>query len=380
MKKNQATITLLLVSLLLVSLLFFYSVVHKAMATPFSETSLSSPLNTKPSVIPGYQIELPRDGGSHPEFATEWWYVTGWLEDTKGTQRGFQITFFRSRNSAADENPSHFSPRQILFAHAALSDPSQKKLLRGERTARAGFGLAEAAQNLTQVKIDDWTLGAEGLGLDLVAQITAEDFSFSLKLKSTQPILLQGERGYSRKGPDTASASYYYSAPQLDVQGSIAIHTKKIAVTGHAWFDHEWSNSYLDPNSVGWDWIGINLNGGDSLMAFRMRDAQGRQQWAGATLRNKVTTQHFPPEQINWTPLKYWRSSRTNVEYPIAWSVNIGKREFTLRALMDDQENDARGSLGVLYWEGAVEATDKAGKSLGRGYLELTGYGTPVQM
>ena len=47
---------------------------------------------------------------------------------------------------------------------------------------------------------------------------------------------------------------------------------------------------------------------------------------------------------------------------------------------MDDQENDARGSVGILYWEGAAEATDNAGNVLGRGYLELTGYGEPVKL
>jgi predicted secreted hydrolase len=94
------------------------------------------------AVTPGYAIQLPRDGGSHPDFGTEWWYVTGWLTDESGKQRGFQITFFRSRNSAADANPSAFAPKQLLFAHAAISDSQEKTLLRGERVARTGFGLA----------------------------------------------------------------------------------------------------------------------------------------------------------------------------------------------------------------------------------------------
>jgi len=40
---------------------------------------------------------------------------------------------------------------------------------------------------------------------------------------------------------------------------------------------------------------------------------------------------------------------------------------------MDDQENDTRASTGAVYWEGAVQAL-RDGKSVGRGYLELTGY------
>jgi hypothetical protein len=43
---------------------------------------------------------------------------------------------------------------------------------------------------------------------------------------------------------------------------------------------------------------------------------------------------------------------------------------------MDDQEFDARGSAQTLYSEGAVRA-HRNGKVVGRGYLELTGYGEP---
>jgi predicted secreted hydrolase len=338
---------------------------------------------TESVVSPDYRIELPRDGGSHPEFATEWWYLTGWLKDASGKRRGFQITFFRSRNASADNNPSAFSPRQILFAHAALSDPAEKKLLSGERTARAGFGLAEAKQGSTHVLIDDWTLLGEGTDVvtnQFTTRVATKDFSLSLKLKSTQPVLLQGEQGYSRKGSDPSSASHYYSLPQLEVSGLIDIRGTKIEVAGEAWFDHEWSNVYVDPQSVGWDWIGINLANGDALMAFRMRDAQGKQQWAGGTTRRSGKTQTFSPEQITWTPLRQWRSPRTGVSYPIAWRVKISEQEIVLRPLMDDQENDARGSVGILYWEGAVEALDTAGNLLGRGYLELTGYGDPVKL
>jgi predicted secreted hydrolase len=337
-------------------------------------TSIAAP----PAVTPGYLIDLSRDGGSHPEFVTEWWYVTGWLRDEAGKQRGFQVTFFRYRNPSADSNPSAFAPKQILFAHAALSDPGETKLLRAERTARAGFGLAEAAQGVTNVLINDWSLRAEGAAL--VTHIAAQEFSFALTLRATQPILLQGDKGFSQKGPNPAAASYYYSLPQLDVQGSIDIRGTNLAVTGQAWFDHEWSNSYVDPQSVGWDWIGINLNDGGALMAFRMRDAQGQQRWAGATVRSADRDERFNPKEVEWTPLRHWRSPRTGVTYPIAWRVKVGHREFTLRPLMDDQENDARGSVGILYWEGAVEAVDSAGKLLGRGYLELTGYGDPARL
>ena len=59
--------------------------------------------------------------------------------------------------------------------------------------------------------------------------------------------------------------------------------------------------------------------------------------------------------------------------------LTAGDRELVLEPLLDDQELDSRASTGVIYWEGAVVATER-GRVAGRGYLELTGYGKPVRL
>jgi predicted secreted hydrolase len=59
--------------------------------------------------------------------------------------------------------------------------------------------------------------------------------------------------------------------------------------------------------------------------------------------------------------------------------VKAKNREFRLEPLMDDQELDARASTGTVYWEGAVRALG-GGREVGRGYLELTGYGRPLTL
>ncbi|HYM35794.1 MAG TPA: lipocalin-like domain-containing protein [Steroidobacteraceae bacterium] len=349
-----------------------------AIALSVTLLALSRNESAATEIAPGHRIELPRDAGSHPAFRTEWWYLTGSLIDEHGTHRGFQVTFFRSRNQAADANPSAFAPKQILFAHAAVSDPSLKKLLRAERTARAGFGLAEAAEQELNVFVDRWSLRDDGQNIH--ANIVGAEFALELTLTQTQPIMLNGENGYSRKSTSQSAASYYYSLPQLRVEGSITVQGRKILATGSAWFDHEWSDTYVDAQTSGWDWIGINFDNGDALMAFRMRDLHGGSSWSNATWRKAIRTSTIAPKDISWTPIQHWRSPRTGVDYPVAWRIRVGALEFTLRPLMSDQESDARGSVGILYWEGAVEVFDAKEKSIGDGYLELTGYGEPVQL
>jgi predicted secreted hydrolase len=295
-------------------------------------------------------LSFPRDHGAHPDFRTEWWYVTGWLDGPLG----FQITFFRARPEEASANPSRFNPRQVLFAHAALSDPKRGRLLHDQRAARAGMSLAHAELDRTGVWIDDWRLELQGNTYH--ARIAARDFNLEFDL-FTRDLVLQGERGFSRKGHRPQEASYYYSRPHLNVVGKV--NGKEVG--GTAWLDHEWSSAYLAPEAAGWDWCGINLLDGRSLMGFQMRSKKGGL--------------HYAPAGTRFEPLRMWRSPRTGVEYPVSMQVN----DLRLEPLMDDQELDSRASTGTIYWEGAVTAY-KRDTAVGRGYLELTGYWKPMKL
>jgi predicted secreted hydrolase len=185
-----------------------------------------------PDVTPGRKLVFPRDHGAHPEYRVEWWYVTGWLDGPLG----FQITFFRARPEESSDNPSQFNPRQILFAHAALSDPKRGRLLHDQRAARAGFSLAHAELDRTGVWIDDWRLELGGQRYQ--ARIAGRDFDFDFTLFANQ-LVLQGDAGFSRKGHRPREASYYYSRPHLNVVGKL--NGKDIE--GEAWLDHELSSA-----------------------------------------------------------------------------------------------------------------------------------------
>ena len=329
-------------------------------------------------VLPDVPLAFPRDHGSHPQFRTEWWYVTGWLETAGGETLGFQVTFFRARPGIEDANPSAFAPRQLIIAHAAISDPRRGRLWTDQRIARASLGLAGASEDDTRVWLDRWELArADGR---YATRVDAEGFAFDLSMLPTQPPLANGRGGFSQKGPDPRSASYYYSLPQLRVTGRVSRDGRSDPVTGQAWLDHEWSSEYLDAEATGWDWIGINLDDGGALMAFRIRDARGAQRWAGGSLRGADgSLRTLAPADIEFVAGRRWRSPRTSYQYPVEWRVRAGDLAITLQPLMDDQESDSRMSTGAVYWEGAVTAR-RNGARIGRGYLELTGYGERLQL
>ena len=335
-------------------------------------------LPSYPEVRPGVAMHFPADHGAHPDFRTEWWYITGWLDGEKGEALGFQVTFFRMRPAADERNPSAFAPKQILFAHAALSDPALGRLLHDQRVARAGFGLAQASGTDMDLVLDDWTL-KRGADNRIHAKAGGKDFTLDLDFAATQPIMLEGDNGYSRKGQLPAQASHYYSMPHLTVSGTVARGGKAMPVKGTAWLDREWSSSYLDPNAVGWDWVGLNLDDGAAVMAFQIRDLQGRALWAGGSFRDShgELTQ-LSPQDVRFTTERTWHSPRTATNYPVERGLSLrlptGTRQWRITPLFDDQELDSRGGGGPVYWEGAARVPG------GRGYLELTGYFAPLKM
>lgn len=324
-------------------------------------------------VTPGRTMQFPYDYGAHPEFRTEWWYVTGWLKTAAGKPLGFQVTFFRSRTGHDTANPSRFAPHQLVIGHAAISDPAAGRLVHDERSAREGFGLAWAKTGDTDLKLDDWRMTRAADGRYRVTVKSAE-MTLELTLTPTQPVLVQGEGGYSRKGPAPRHASYYYSHPQLRVSGTAGRAGAAGPVTGSAWLDHEWSSEALQPEASGWDWVGANLDDGSALMAFQIRAKGGGKLWAHATVRDpqgRVT--RYAPEQVSFSPQARWKSPRTNAEYPVATLISTGATRWQLVPLQQDQELDSRRSTGAVYWEGAVSVA-RDGVPAGHGYLEMTGY------
>lgn len=334
------------------------------------------PASPYPPALPGTTLRFPRDFGAHPAYRTEWWYLTGWLR-AQGRELGVQLTFFRSRTRHDEANPSRFAPTQLVFAHAALAIDGERRLRHAQRAARAGFGLASASQQDTDLKLGDWRLRRSPADRYL-ARIDTDDFALDLAFSPEAAPFLQGDRGFSRKGPRPKQASHYYSRPRLRVSGRLRIGAAQgkdapgwipIEPGSLAWLDHEWSSEILDSEAQGWDWVGLNLDDGSALMAFRIRRRDGGVLWSHARWAGSPQAAAAP----RFKPLRHWRSARSGASYPVSMRVTVGARELRLEPIFDDQELDTRGSTGTIYWEGAVRVFEQQ-RQVGRGYLELTGY------
>lgn len=333
--------------------------------------------------LPAKTLIFPRDFGAHPQLRTEWWYITGYGQQPQGGLLGFQLTFFRSRVDVTQGMRSRFAARQLIFAHVAVSDIQGGRLWHDQAIAREGFGLAQARADDTGLRLDRWQLRREGppQASTYHASLPAREIALELEFKTTQPVLLQGQQGLSRKGPQERQASYYYSQPQLAAQGLIRIQGRRLPVQGRAWLDHEWSEEILHPEAVGWDWIGMNLDDGSALTAFVLRRADGSALWAGGSFRSAGgAVLSFTPAQVRMQPTRHWLSPASRARYPVQWEISTPAGSHSVHALLDQQELDSRSSTGGIYWEGLSELRDAQGQRVGLGYLEMTGYAAPLKL
>jgi predicted secreted hydrolase len=365
-------------------------------------------------------FRFPDDHGPHPDFRTEWWYYTGNLSSPSGRRFGYQLTLFRTALSppdelaamtrgrqateptphgrqaadptlrgrqAADPTPrgrqateptprgrqaadATWRTRQVYMAHLALSDVQNEVFHAFERFSRGAAGLAGARAQPYRVWLDDWQVA--GPTADSVRLQAAEQgLALDLSLRRVKPIVLQGDRGFDRKGPEPGDASYYYSMTRMHTAGTISIEGTLHAVEGLSWLDREWSTSVLGTDQVGWDWFSLHLDDGRDVMFYRLRHRDGTASpfTSGLVVAGDGAIRRLEAQDVELEPTRHWESPDSGSRYPIGWSLRIPSMEMDLA--LDPYLEQQELNLVVPYWEGAVRVSGSHG---GSGFVELTGY------
>jgi predicted secreted hydrolase len=329
-------------------------------------------------------LVFPRDHGAHPQYQTEWWYYTGNLADAQGNQYGFQFTLFRSALTATmPERASDLATNQIYMAHFAVTDGSRNRHESFERFSRGAGGLAGATGDPSfSIWLDDWkvtspttdTMHIQAQSVNQQGKAVAVD----LQLRQTRPPVLHGDQGLSQKGPEAGNASYYYSLIGLQTTGIITADGVPVTVTGLSWMDHEFGTSALSANAVGWDWFSLQLENGVALMLAQIRTKDGGAigNFTGTLVMADGSQKAIANQDFSLQVEDKWTSPTSGITYPAAWHLTLPayKLDLTITPLIHDQEMN----VSYRYWEGAANVTGSmAGVAVnGRGYVELTGYGS----
>ena len=319
------------------------------------------------------KFNFPADHVAHEEYATEWWYFTGNLQDISGRPFGYQLTIFRiGLEPGKPVEDSKWRAHQVYMGHLAISDIQSGQHESAEIFSRAALGLAGSSSNPIRIWLGPWSIQSESADLfplNLAAQ--SEDLAINLQItQGDKPVILQGNQGLSQKGAEPGNASYYYSYTRLPTSGKLSINKKSFQVSGNSWFDREWSSSALADDQQGWDWFALQLDDGRDLMFYRMRDKQGKAQQFSRGVLVDVDGQSISLSLANTRLVtkQTWQSPQGDF-YPLKWKLQVKELglDLDIEAVFEDQLMQHT----VTYWEGAVTVT---GSHSGRGYMELSGY------
>lgn len=324
-------------------------------------------------------FRFPDDHGPHPEYRHEWWYFTGNLRGPGDRRFGYQLTFFRF--ALSPDSPvrgSRWGTNQAYMAHFAFTDVQGNRFHHFERTGRGALGLAGATGRPLRVWLDDWS--AEGMKtstLPIRLRAVEDEASIDLVLDTARPIVLQGDRGLSRKSATPGNASYYYSMTRLATRGSVRVDGVSFPVEGNSWLDREWGTSSLEKGQNGWDWFALQLSDGRDLMFYRLRRGDGTSDpfSAGTLALPDGSVQTLSPDDVRIETLGSWTSPKSGARYPSRWRMLLPSVGLELEVVPRTADQELRTT--VRYWEGAVSVRGtSSGKPVeGEGYVELTGYG-----
>jgi predicted secreted hydrolase len=328
------------------------------------------------------QLHLPQDQGPHPDFQTEWWYYTGNLETQDGSHFGYQLTFFRRAllpPQLAIKRPSDWATNQVYMAHFALTDVATNSYQAFESISRGAAGLAGAQSDPFSVWLDDWQVRQVSTDTYQL-QAKKDGFAIQLSLQNLKGFILQGDHGYSQKGPAPGQASYYYSQTRLQTRGEVTSDGRQFTVSGLSWMDHEFSTSALDKNQVGWDWFALQLNDQCELMLYQLRMADGSidPYSSGSYVAPDGSVHQLALQDFHNQVEGYWTSPQSKARYPARWTIQVPGEDLILN--IEPYIPDQELHVSFTYWEGAVKFSGTShGKPVsGSGYVELTGYTTSL--
>jgi predicted secreted hydrolase len=323
-------------------------------------------------------FSFPRDHGNHPEFQTEWWYLSGNLRSETGMEWGYQYAIFR--HSPVFKLTEKFGiklPWNGYAGHLVITNLNESKFHFTEDWGNPFFGYAGARDTGSVVWLGRWNIEENDGKISLVAG--KAEFGLDLKMEPGKPPVLNGMNGLSFKDGHHLGSSYHYSVTSLKTKGTLKWGGEFYRVEGKSWLDREFGSSIFSTDILGWDWFSFRLDDDSEIMVALFRSDEDQHQVAYGTMVFPDGSSHgIKSHEIKVETLDFWTSPETGGRYPIEWRISLAGEDVELfvKPYMKNHELHTRPHWKIDYWEGPVNVSGSVGrkKITGKGYAELTGY------
>lgn len=323
------------------------------------------------------EFAFPDDHVRHSEYRTEWWNVSGTLEDESGAVLGLQVMLVRiGLDSRAVVRSSRWAANEIYAGIASLSHPFESRLVTGQRLSRGALGLAGTALEPVRFWLENWRFEARdmaGAAISLDARVAIEALELELRLENTMPLIDSGDMP-AQAGQ--RAPFQFYLQPRLRATGTIRAGSTALAVTGSMSFEHAWGELPLPGGPVARDRMTLYLDDQRvvSIVVTHRADGTGIPEAGGLLVDADGRLRVLAADDVQLAAADYWKSPRTGTRYPIGWALRIPRYDIDveLQAAREDQE----GSEWTAFWAGPIRVIDAGKGAIGSGFVQLYGYDT----
>ncbi|MGR5131971.1 lipocalin-like domain-containing protein [Vibrio alfacsensis] len=343
---------------------------HWAEATATEENEISHVLQRESKtvfdpVLPDEHVSLPEDFRFHQGYQHEWWNYFAKLQDKNGQVYNVQWSYFRvatdERDTRGWQNP------QLYLSHVVISRGSQ--VWREQRVARGGIGQAGMTNHPFRLWIDNWNWRSLGL-TPFPGQLNVSTDAFGLELNTITngPFVVNGDKGFQIKHALQSVASFSFSAPFLNVKGTLNLNGQSISVSGSAWAQKEWGSGLIGEGQQGWDWLVFNLDDGRALTVSRYRHNGQLPHIFGTLSTRSGAVFNLTEKDFSITPMQV-TSLPNGRRLPLQWIINVPEHGINLTTRIT--KSDMWQPFLIPYWEGPIQAS---GSNEAWGFMQLTGY------
>ena len=324
-----------------------------------------------------YNFQFPVDHGSHAQYRTESWQLSGVLKLENNRILGVQIVVVRITLGA--EQPQNQQPdwssSEIYAGLLSVSDPDGGKLHTSQRLSRGGIGLADWRQNPMRLWIEDWSVrrtDPEKSPLGLSLSVSTDNLKLELELHNQQSLItlddINGEE-------NTGSFPFaYYVQPRLHAVGSLSDGVNTTRITGTVSVEHAWGELPLPGGPVARDRFTLYMEDGRELFLIRTHrvDGSGTPDTTGLLIREDGVLVRLQGKEIELLPVDYWTSRVTGTHYPVHWTLRISSQNIDMELIASGDNEE--GIIWAPFWAGSARLLDRSGLSTGTSLLQLSGY------
>jgi predicted secreted hydrolase len=327
---------------------------------------------------PSREFQFPADHGPHGDFRTEWWYLTGHLNDDRGQRLALQLVLMRVGLTAQQQRrSSRWAATEMLAGLFSVSDPAGNRLHTDHRASRAALGLAGAKAQPMHVWLDDWHLqqtAAAERGLDLAIRVASDEVALALQLRNLKSLIdasdIRGQRSQA------FAPFHFYVQPRLRAEGTLRFREQQSPVEGTVSMEHAWGELPVPGGPIALDRFMLHLDDGRDLFCVRTHrvDGSGKPETTGLLISQDGRPRVLTSPEVDLEPTQYWVSKRTGARYPIRWALRVQTHGINLQLLPHWKNQEGVG--WAPFWASAVRlrGTSPTIALTGDGFVQLNGY------